>query len=279
MSFRARQNSTRTRTWEDRDRRSMLLNIGFGVTIVAALLLLVIAAGVTWYGDHLSAAGSVNGETITKDAFNRQVAVNAFRTDYQARRIRTLLTAGHLRAADAQARQSILDQRTQQASAIALEQLIDGKVMASLAPAQNVTVSEADIDARVTEEATTPELRHAWMIAVAPDLAEGETEFTDAEKAAAKAKATQALADLKAGKDWATVAAAVSTDSSKAQGGELGFIDKDAALDAPFTDALMAVAANTPTEVIEGADGVFRIGRVTDIIAPSVDGTLGSNSS
>ena len=136
MSFRARQNSNRTRTWEDRDRRSMLLNIGFGVTIVAALLLLVIAAGVTWYGDHLSAAGSVNGETITKDAFNRQVAVNAFRTDYQARRIRTLLTAGHLRAADAQARQSILDQRTQQASAIALEQLIDGKVMASLAPSR-----------------------------------------------------------------------------------------------------------------------------------------------
>ena len=148
--------------------------------------------------------------------------------------------------------------------------------MASLAPAQNVTVSEADVDARVTEEATTPELRHAWMIAVAPDLAEGETEFTDAEKAAAKAKAVQALADLKAGKDWATVAAAVSTDSSKAQGGELGFIDKDAALDAPFTDALMAVAANTPTEVIEGADGVFRIGRVTDIIAPSVDATFES---
>ena len=254
----------------------MLLNIGFGVTIVAALLLLVIAAGVTWYGDHLSAAGSVNGDTISKDAFNRQVAVNAFRTDYQARRIRTLLTAGHLRSADAQARQSILDQRTQQASTIALEQLVDGKVMASLAPAKNVTVSEADIDARVTEEATTPELRHAWMIAVAPDLAEGETAFTDAEKAAAKAKAVAALADLKAGKDWETVAAAVSTDSSKAQGGELGFIDKDAALDAPFTDALMAVAANAPTEVIEGADGVYRIGRVTDIIAPSVDATFES---
>ena len=94
MSFRARPNSTRTRTWEDRDRRSMLLNIGFGVTIVAALLLLVIAAGVTWYGDHLVSAGSVNGESISKDAYNRQLAVNSFRTDYQARRLRTLLTAG-----------------------------------------------------------------------------------------------------------------------------------------------------------------------------------------
>ena len=274
MSFRARPNSTRTRTWEDRDRRSMLLNIGFGVTIVAALLLLVIAAGVTWYGDHLVSAGSVNGESISKDAYNRQLAVNSFRTDYQARRLRTLLTAGHLRAADAQARQSILDQRTQQASTIALEQLIDGKIMAQLAPAQNVTVTDADIDARMTDEATTPELRNAWMIAVAPTLATGETVFTDAEKAAAKAKADQALADLKAGKDWATVAAAVSTDASKAQGGELGYIDKNAALDGTFVDAMMAVAPNTPTDVVEGADGIYRIGKVTDVIPPAVDGTL-----
>ena len=252
----------------------MLLNVGFGITIVAALLLLLVAAGVAWYGDHLSSAGSVNGESISKDAYNRQLAVNTFRTDYQARRLRTLLTAGHLRAADAQARQSILDQRTQQASTIALEQLIDGKVMAQLAPAQNVTVTDADIDAKMTDEATTPELRNAWMIAVAPTLATGETVFTDAEKAAAKAKADQALADLKAGKDWATVAAAVSTDASKAQGGELGYIDKNAALDGTFVDAMMAVAPNTPTDVVEGADGIYRIGKVTDVIAPSVDGTL-----
>ena len=252
----------------------MLLNVGFGVTIVAAVLLLLIAAGVTWYGDHLSSAGSVNGESITKDAYNRQLAVNAFRTDYQARRLRTLLTAGHLRAADAQARQSILDQRTQQASTIALEQLIDGKIMAQLAPAQNVTVTDADIDAKMTDEATTPELRNAWMIAVEPTLATGETTFTDAEKAAAKAKADQALADLKAGKDWATVAAAVSTDASKAQGGSIGYIDKNAALDTSFVDAMMAVAPNTPTDVVEGVDGIYRIGKVTDVIPPAVDATL-----
>ena len=36
----------------------------------------------------------------------------------------------------------------------------------------------------------------------------------------------------------------------------------------------MAAAKDTPTEVIEGADGTYRIGRVTEIIAPVVDATL-----
>lgn len=274
MTFRARSGSNRPRTWDDRDRRTLLMNVGFGLTVVAALLLLLLAVGISWYGDHLSAAATVNGQTITRDAFNKQLAVNAFRLDYQARRIRTLLTAGHMRTTDAQGRLSILDQRRQQANAIALEQLIDGKVMESLAPDQGVTVTDADVDAHFTEEATTPELRHVWMIAVQPTLATGESTPTDAEKAAARAKAVQAVADLKAGRDWATVAKAVSTDASRDQGGDLGFIDRNAALDQPFVDAVVATARDTPTDVIEGADGTYRIGRVTEIIAPVVDATL-----
>ena len=273
MTFRARPTSKHSRTWDERDRRSMLLNVGFGVVIAAALVLLLVAVGVSWYNDHLSSVGSVNGQSISKDAFRKQVAINDFRADYQNRRIRTLLTAGHLRTADAQARQAVLDQRNQQKAAISLEQLIDGSVMAQLAPSRNVTVSDEDVDKRMTEDATTPELRHAWMIAVAPELADGETKATDAEKAAAKAKADQALADLKAGKDWETIAKAVSTDGTKNQGGDIGFIDKNAALDPPFVEALMAATQNAPTEVIEGADGTYRIGRVTDIVAPVVDGT------
>ena len=45
---------------------------------------------------------------------------------------------------------------------------------------QGVTVTPADVDARLTEEATTPELRHAWVIAVKPALEEGKSEPTDA---------------------------------------------------------------------------------------------------
>src|SRR5829696_282735 len=186
-SFRGRPTGTRARIWDDRERRSMLLNIGFGLTILAALLLLIIAFAASWYDDHLAAAGSVNGQTITKDEFNTQLGINTFRTDYAERRIRTLLTAGQIRSADAQARIGVLDQRQQQAGPIALEQLIDGRIMGQLATDQGVSVTDADVDARFAEEATTPERRHAWMIAVEPTVAEGKTEPHDAAIAAAKA--------------------------------------------------------------------------------------------
>jgi parvulin-like peptidyl-prolyl isomerase len=273
MSFRARPTSTRGRTWDDRDRRSMLLNLGFGVIVALAVILLLVAFGVSWYNDHLASAATVNGQSISRDAFRTQYAINAFRIDYQGRRVRTLLTAGHIRTADAEARQSVLQQRSQQNATISLEQLVDGAVMAQLAAQQNVTVTDADIDAQMTEDATTPEMRHAWLIAVDPELAEGETEPSDEAKAAARAKAEQALADLRAGKDWTTVAMSVSTDATKGQGGDLGYIDENAALDQPFLDATMAATKDTPTDVVEGADGTYRVGRVTDIVAPMVDAT------
>jgi parvulin-like peptidyl-prolyl isomerase len=254
----------------------MLLNLGFGITIVLAVLLLVVAAGASWYGDHLASAATVNGTSISKDAWNKQMAVNAFRADYQERRIRTLLAAGRIRSTDADTRMALLQQQLQQTDSVSLEQLVDGQIQDQLAAQQNVTVTDADIDAKLKDEATTPELRHAWMIAVAPELKTGESVATDAEKAAAKAKADQALADLKAGKDWDSIAKAVSTDPTKTQAGDLSYIDKDAALDASFRDALLAAQKDTPTDVIEGADGTYRIGRVSEIIPAQTDATYAS---
>lgn len=274
MTLRARPSGNRSRTWDERDRRSFLLNIGFGLTVVVAILLLGVAFGAKWYSDHLSPAATVNGESISKDAYQTQLKINSFRIGYQQARLRTLLTAQRIRTSDYENRISVLDQRTQQANVIALEQLIDGRILQQLAPGEGVTVSDADVDAQVTKEATTPELRHAWMIAIEPTLAAGETTATDAEKAVAKAAADKALADLKAGKDWDTIAKSVSTDTSKDQAGDLGFLDKNAGLEQPFVDALFQAPANTPTSVILGEDGIYRIGRVTEIAPPVVDSTL-----
>jgi parvulin-like peptidyl-prolyl isomerase len=274
MTFRARPASSRTRTLDDRDRRNMYLNIGFGIIVVAALGLLALAVGMSWYDEHLAPAATINGEGISKDAYRTRLAIDLFRSDYQERRIRSLLNAGQLRVADAQARLSLIDQRKQQAATLALEHLIDARIQSDLAPGQGVSVTDADVDAKFTDEATRSELRHGWLIAVEPELAPGEASPSDEAKAAARQKAEAALADLRAGSDWETVARDVSTDPTKDQGGDLGWVDAYAAIDQAFDEALFTAELNAPTEVVEGEDGVFRIGRATEIAPPVVDPTL-----
>ena len=46
---------------------------------------LFIAWGASYYNDHLASAATVNGQSISKDAWNKQMAVNAFRADYEQR--------------------------------------------------------------------------------------------------------------------------------------------------------------------------------------------------
>ena len=95
---------------------------------------------------------------------------------------------------------------------------------------------------------------------------------TDAQKAAAKKIADQALTDITTGgKKWEDVAKAVSTDASKATGGDLGWIDKTSSEDQAYLDAILAADQGKPTAVIEGKDGIYRIGRVTEIAPASVD--------
>ena len=156
---------------------------------------------------------------------------------------------------------------------IALERIIDTRIQADLATTEGITVADSDIDARLLEEATTPETRHGWVIEVAPELSDGAAEPTAAQVAAARTKIDTALSDLQGGKTWDEIAKTVSTDASTApQAGDLGWIgQKDGQADEAFATALFAAELNTPTAVIEGEDGIFRIGRVSEIAPESVN--------
>ena len=261
-------------SWDGHERRNLYLNIGFGVVTIAAVLILLIAAGLSWYNEHLAAVGSVNGQSISKDEYNDRLAIEIWRLNQVEQQIRTAVAAGQLTDADGQSQLSSVNQARQSLASNTLERLIDNKLQASLAAEEGITVTPADVDARLIKEATTPETRHAWKIEVRPESDPGATAPTAAQKAAAKAKADAALKDLQSGKAWEDVAQTVSTDSStSAQSGDLGWLRAtDTQLDDAFMKALFAAKVNTPTDVVEGADGIYRIGRVTEITAESVDG-------
>jgi parvulin-like peptidyl-prolyl isomerase len=273
MTFRARPVVKRPHrpSWDSRDRRNLYTNLGFGVVVVVAVVILAVAAGATWYDQHLAPVASVNGQAITKDDFKDRFDIEAFRLEQAGNRINTEAAAGRLTPEQQQAQLQLIAQRQQQIGSIVLERLIDTRVVNALAGREGVEVTPAEIDAQLTKEATLPEQRHAWVIEVQPKTDVDRDEPTAAQIAEAKDKADKALAELVAGKAWEDVAKASSTDSTAPIGGDLGWLAKESSLDKKFLDAIFALAPNARTGVIEGEDGIFRIGRVTEIVAESVD--------
>jgi parvulin-like peptidyl-prolyl isomerase len=276
MTFRAKPVATRpSRPSRDgQSRRNLYLNVGFGVAVFLAVAILVGVAVVRFYSDHLAAAATVNGQTITKDEFRDAAQVEVWKLQQQVSRVNAAVAANHLTSAEASSQiQSIqAEGQSDQLVPTVLERLIDGKIQAGLAAQEGISVTPEQVDAKIVEESTTPESRHTWVIAVEPAVDDGKTVPTDAQKAAAKAIAQQALTDITTGgKKWEDVAKAVSTDVSKATGGDLGWLDKSSTDDKAFVDAVFAAAQDKPTAVVEGEDGIFRIGRVTEIATATVD--------
>jgi parvulin-like peptidyl-prolyl isomerase len=277
MTFRARPVAKRRRRagWDSDERRTALINGGFILAIVAAVLILVGYAGWTWYSDHWGAAATVGGATITRDDLRTRVAVERFRIKYTQQRIQDLLTAGRLTQSAAASLLQSLDQQLGSIASIALERLIDASIQAKLATDEGIAVTDADVDAQLQKEATLNEQRHAWLIEVEPAVDPETGQVGEAQKAEARQKADAALAHLKAGTPWDEIAKTVSTATSAPQAGDLGWLPKESGYDAAFMDALFAASLNTPTDVVVAEDGTARIGRVTET-ARDVDQPLSS---
>jgi parvulin-like peptidyl-prolyl isomerase len=259
---------------DSRSRRNTYLNIGFGLAVFLAVVILVGVVVVNYYSAHLAPAATVGGHTITRDDFADAASIEVFRIEQAIARVNAAVAAGRLTktAADQQIQSLDAQASREQIAPLVVERLIDARIQSGLATQEGITVTPEQIDAKIVEESTTPEERHAWIIAVAPLIDEGKEDPTDAQKAAAKQIADQAHADITSGsKTWEDVAKAVSTDSSKASGGDLGWIDKDAAEDEAFLEAIFAAEVGKPTAVLETEGGDYLIGRVTEISPAKVD--------
>jgi parvulin-like peptidyl-prolyl isomerase len=274
MTFRAKPVVKRNRNqWESQDRRNFLTNVAFGLTILAALLILIAGIAWTWYNDHAVPVGRVDGQAITKDELRDRARIEDWRLLEQLRRISNQVGAGRISQEQATAAQQQIDTQREQVESIALERIIDNRIQARLATEEGVSVTDADIDAKLTEEATIPASRHAWIIEVEPAISDGELEPTPAQVTAAREKANDALEEIKAGKAWEDVAKTTSTDTTtREQGGDLGWVrEDDASLDEQFLATAFELEPNSTSEVLEGEDGTFRIARVTDVAEETVD--------
>lgn len=273
MTFRAKPVVKRTHrpNWEADHRRNIYLNIGFGLVVLAALLILGAAAGASWYGDHWAAIAHVNGVGISKDDLSTRVNIDTYRLNQAEQELRSLVSKGQMTQTEADSRTSTLEQARANIPSNALSELIDEELQRQLASKMGVSVSDQQVTDALVKEATTPETRHVFMIAVDPSKGVTGTP-TDTQKAAAKVRAETALSEIQGGQKFADVAKKMSDDTSASSGGDLGFISSSATIDTDFVAALFKLPVNGVTGVMAGADGIYRIGTVTQIVAPSVDG-------
>ncbi|HJP89416.1 MAG TPA: peptidylprolyl isomerase [Candidatus Limnocylindrales bacterium] len=260
--------------WDSGDRRNSLINLGFFLAIGVSILILAGYAAWSWYADHYGAAATVDGTTITKDQLRNRITIEQFGLDYIASRIQTLMAQGKIDSATGQQQLQLISQRQDQIVGITLERLIDNQLQGKLAADKGISVSEEEVDKELTNRATQDEERHVWMIEVEPAADAVTGEVTDEDKRIALGDAQRALARLKNGESWDDVAKTVSTSANAPQAGDVGWLTKDSGYDEAFMNAVFSAQINTPTDVITGDDGVYRIGRYTETEAPSVDGTF-----
>ena len=202
MTFRAKPvvNRPHRPSRDSRSRRNFYLNIGFGIAVVLALIILVGVAVVSYYSEHLAPAATVNGQTITRDDFAERGAIEVWRIEQQVARVNASLAAGRLTSAEASQQIQSLNSQGRHRSSSRRSSSSGSSTAASRPasrPTSGIAVTPEQIDAKIVEESTTPAQRHAWIISIAPEIDEGKTEPTAAQKAAAKKIADQALADIK----------------------------------------------------------------------------------
>jgi parvulin-like peptidyl-prolyl isomerase len=257
---------------DGKDRHNLYINLGFGLVVLVGLIALVGAAAATYFGAHFIEVANVNGQSINQDALNDRTLIDSFRYNEAESQLRDQNQLGRLSDTDLQTRIALIEQQRQSASGSTVDELVDATLQEQLAAKMGITISEAQIDQGLVDEATRHEQRHIGMISVQPETSTGATGPTDAQKTAAKAKADQALADIKAGKSFEDVAKAVSTDQFAANGGDAGWVFADgSSVDPTLVTELFKLDQGGVTDVLTGADGSYLIGRVIEIAPQTID--------
>ncbi len=258
--------------WENEERHQFWVTVGFIALIAVALLVLAAAAAFSYYDQHFRPVARVGGAEISRDQLSERSRLESFRARRQEARIRQMMAAGELDPVLAQAQLQEVAQREQDAQPRSLlERLVDQKLQASLAGQEGVSVTDADADAQVAKETAFPERRRVSAVIVEPERGEAGGEPTKEQQDAARKKAEQALADLKAGRPFHEVAAKYSTDPSRDRGGQLGGMTQDSPGEERFRTAVFQLPSGGLTDVVEGTDGVYRVGQVTEILPAHED--------
>jgi parvulin-like peptidyl-prolyl isomerase len=252
--------------FEGEERQQATVTVLFIGAIILVVLALIGAVALAWYNDNLRPLARVGTVDIVPQLMRDRVAFETWRIGRDEDRVTEAQINGEIDAATASSRLSALNDQLSQLSTTGLDDLIDIIYQSQLATGEGITVTPADVDARLAQEVAGVEKRHMWEIVVKPTIADATNGATLTEQHAALAKAQEALAAVNSGTDWATVAHQYSNGDSEPAGGDLGLSTANKVTDLEFQKELFELPLNGTTAIVRGSDGNYRIGRVTEIV-------------
>jgi parvulin-like peptidyl-prolyl isomerase len=267
------QPSRPRRAHDPEERFTRWVTIGFIGLIAAIVVIVVVAFAYDYWVGHFKPVASVGGTSITRDQWTDRARLELFRLDQEEQDVREAIAAEELTPEDAAARLQRIAGDKQNVVADSIENLIDLTYKGQLAAARGLSVTDADVDAAIVDEATSPEARRVSVIVVDP-TAETFSPSPE-ERQAAFTAAQEAAAALAAGTAFEEVAKQYSTDEeSKDQGGDIGFVTEESDLDPAFLGTLFSLEKGAVTPVVKGADGAWRIGRLDEVRPGTMDAGL-----
>lgn len=243
MSFRNRPTLDRKHRprWQDELRSQQLIVAGFAVAIAIAVGIFGATAWSSYYDNHLREVAFVGGTSFDKDALaKRSGIINA---ELQAKLTDLTASAGGANDSTIQQQIKILQQTLQSLDATASDSLTTGAFMRADSNALGISVTNDAIDKEVANRTTLPFQVQLSIITVnaLPANSSATAKPTAAQWAAAEKQANSLLADLKGGKDFATLAKAQSADSvTKTLGGLVGWVKEGD----PTYESIFAAAKN-----------------------------------
>jgi parvulin-like peptidyl-prolyl isomerase len=227
MSFRNRPTLDRKHRprWQDELRTQQLIVAGFAAAIAIAIGIFGATAWSSYYDNHLREVAYVGGTSFDKDALAKRSGVIA--AELSARLTDLQGSAGGANDSTIQQQIQILQQTLQALDSTASDSLTTGALMRADSKALGISVSDAAVDKEVANRTTLPFQVQLSIITVnaLPANAKATAKPTAAQWAAAEKQANALLADLKSGKDFATLAKAKSSDAvTKTLGGLVGWV-------------------------------------------------------
>jgi parvulin-like peptidyl-prolyl isomerase len=276
MTFRTRSAPpTRRRVRRSDSRRAIYITLSFSLAIMSAVALMGGVFAADYYSNHGAPIASVNGETISKDQVRDRANLNLARyqrqlANYGYQRNRNLITTSEYNTLNSAITTSV------DPSALndeALTQLIEEAELRQYAAKNNITATEAQVDAAIKTDGTIAEMRHVKAIGVETRETPPASAFNSADAITSYTAALDYRVEILGGKKWDDVETAAKTANNDTAGGDVGLVTREGiSVDPDFGDAIFALKkVDDLTAVFKGSDGNYRFATVTSIVPEFVD--------